>query len=213
MLDNYFGANRGLSKIVLTMDMIQSKRGQTRYPSLKCKAAQARHMAPFALHLANLHAHGDHRRPPFQFPPGHRLIASVAEHRARALNVFEGTSEFYQAIDVDDMSEHIAEAKAAMHKILDNLKVLSNMWLTACPPLLRSRQPWHVRQKAHMLVHLVEEQLELFGSPRQTWCYTDESFMHTLKRCASFCKHGSTLESTVLAKLRLAASVEHFMRD
>ena len=54
-----------------------------------------------------------------------------------------------------------------------------------------------------MLIHLVDDQLCLFGSPNRCWCYRDEDFVGCVKKIASKTKHPATLESRVMLKLRL----------
>ena len=74
----YYRAHTGLSQIHLTNNMVKGKDGG--YPSLKSKAAECRHLAGFAVVLAQKHAAGADGRAPFQFRPG-RLGAFSADYR------------------------------------------------------------------------------------------------------------------------------------
>ena len=58
----------------------------------------------------------------------------------------------------------------------------------------RTPYPFHLRLKAHLLQHLVEDQLDMWGSPSLFWCYGDENFIGAMKETAAKSKHPHTLE-------------------
>ncbi len=41
--------------------------------------------------------------------------------------------------------------------------------------------PFHIRPKAHLLQHLVQDKVPLFGAPSGFWGYGDEAFVGALK--------------------------------
>ena len=59
-----------------------------------------------------------------------------------------------------------------------------------------------------MVHHLVENQLNLWGSPRNFSCYCDEGFIGAMKNVCAMSKHPYTLEVSVLEKGRILAGVD-----
>ena len=45
----------------------------------------------------------------------------------------------------------------------------------------RQKMPFHVRPKIHMTQHLVDDQLDLWGNPRNLNCYMDEHYIGSMK--------------------------------
>ena len=68
--------------------------------------------------------------------------------------------------------------------------------------------PFHLRQKAHLCHHLVEEKILLFGSPSAFWRYRDEDFVGAIKAIARKSSHPFTLEQRIVEKLRILAALE-----
>ena len=91
---------------------------------------------------------------------------------------------------------------------LRSLVELNLLWRQDLPPEQRRCQPYHVRPKAHLLQHLVLDQLALHGSPSDCWCYLDESFVGDIKGIASGTKDPRTIETRIGQKLTLLAGVE-----
>ncbi len=58
-----------------------------------------------------------------------------------------------------------------------------------------------------MLDHLVRHQLRLWGNPRNSWCYGDESYVGALKALAAASHHPATLEQVVMGKMTICAGV------
>ena len=100
-----------------------------------------------------------------------------------------------------------------MYTFLQSLKDLNDVFITGLVvgSMAYRSAPFHVRQKAHMLQHLVEEGLPLWGNPRNFWRYMDESFVGAMKGAATRSKHRSTLQDTVMRKSRLFAGVQAFL--
>ena len=99
-----------------------------------------------------------------------------------------------------------------MFQFLQGMGQLNHMWRQGLADNLVSAQPWHIRPKSHMLQHLVQDQLDSWGSPSAFWCYSDESFVGSIKNVAMATKHPATLEDRVSEKVVLLAGVEHYRR-
>jgi hypothetical protein len=64
-----------------------------------------------------------------------------------------------------------------------------------------------------MLLHMVGDQLERFGSPSRCWCYRDEDYVGVVKLVAAKTKDPRTLEQRVHDKLMLMAGLEALAVD
>jgi hypothetical protein len=58
-----------------------------------------------------------------------------------------------------------------------------------------------------LLQHLVEEKIQLFGSPNSFHCYMDEDFVGVVKGVCAASKHPATLERRVSEKCQIMAGV------
>ena len=174
------------------------------YPFLKAKAAQAKHTSRFCLMLAQRQA-GYFDRAAFQFRAG-RLHGRSAEYRTLIVRLFEGVVEYYDALDVTPFVA--LNCRAAMYKFLRTLDSLHTLWCTGLGAEERRQQPFHVRQKTHMLTHLVDDQLECWGSPKMFTCYMDEDYVGACKQVCAACKHPATLERTAMEKTRVYAGCQ-----
>ena len=70
--------------------------------------------------------------------------------------------------------------------------------------------PFHIRMKTHLLLHLALDQINRWGSPRNAWCYRDESFVGALKLVCARLKHPWTLEETVTLKTKIFDAVQTY---
>jgi predicted nicotinamide N-methyase len=95
-----------------------------------------------------------------------------------------------------------------MYKYLQSLDRLNKLWRRDVPVEDRQKLPFHIRPKAHMLQHMVEDKLPLFGSPARFWCYRDEDYVGAIKNIAAKTKHPNTLEQRLCEKLRIWAALE-----
>ena len=88
---------------------------------------------------------------------------------------------------------------------LRSILKLHNLWRegVASGSVEMKSCPFALRQKSHMLQHLIEEHVAVFGSPTKFWCYRDEDFVGSIKDICSRTKHPSTLEARVLQKVRI----------
>ena len=96
---------------------------------------------------------------------------------------------------------------------LQSLEELNSLWRRGLTEERQKLQPWHERPKLHMLQHLVEDQLDRWGSPIFSWCYRDEDFIGESKQVAERSKH-KTLEANVMEKTSLSSGVAlHRVRE
>ena len=203
----YYRANPELDPTKLSTSQIRSR--LPGYPCLKAKAGVTRHLVGFALTLAARHAHGDGDRAPFSFRATSRLAPRVDEYRRLVLELFSGLNEYTLA--TDEEAYDIAACKRGMYRYLQSLRGLNVLWRHGAPAADHAVMPWHIRQKAHLLQHLVEDQLKRWGSPRRFWCYGDESFVGAMKDLAGRSKHPSTLELVVMQKLQVFCGVHAWL--
>ena len=202
----FYSANRErhLSS-VLPLSYAQIRATEPGYPSLKAKAAQTRHLADFAVILANRHKLGDASRRPWRFPSSSPHAARSADHLGLLVPLFEGMARFHHACLLTPFPD--AECKAALYMFLQSLKGLHELWRDGVPIEEQRSLPFVVRPKAHLLQHLVEDKLPLWGSPSLYWCYRDEDFVGFVKSMASKSKHPATIEARVGEKIRLHIGV------
>ena len=199
-----YTANPGLSALKVTPQQIKAK--DLGYPYLKRKAAQARHVAPFALTLARRHAYGDATREAFAFADNSPMVRCTEEYRRHVVDLFEALELYYESIHRDEFDPD--ECKGAIYRYSESLESLNRLWRADVPPEAHGTLPWHIRPTRHLLQHLAEDQLHKWGSPRRFWCYNDESFVGAIKNVAGRSRHPATLESVVMAKMQLFAGVE-----
>lgn len=190
----------------LTYSQLRSE--QPGYPFLKCKAAQVRCLAPFLLLLARRHLYGDGTRPAFAFKPSFRLAARSHEHSRLVVTCCEGVLDYHQSCKIEPFDP--VACKRAVYQVLTSLKALHDMWRVGVPDEDHGPLPWHCRPKAHLMQHLAEDQLELFGTPSLSHCYGDEDFCGCIKRVAVRTKHPWTLEKRVSEKCRILAGVDAY---
>jgi hypothetical protein len=204
MINEFYAAHPGLGLTKATplvwTQILAEKPG---YPNLKAKAAQTRHLAQFCLTLAQLHRSGNAGRPAFVFQPGHWLELEAARHRDLLVLLFEGFLEFNQSCACHPFVP--AECRAAMYKYLQALGDLHRLWRAGRTVEQQRRLPFHLRQKAHVCQHMVEEKIDAWGSPSSFWCYRDEDFIGCIKDIARKTMHPASLEEKLIHKLRILA--------
>ena len=201
-LELYYSANKAYSPLRLSMTQLKSK--TTPYPILKAKAAQAKHLCKFGLVLAHKQAGALGRRG-FEWRPSHRLHNRGHEYRTLIVQLFAAIVTYYDACDAD---EFVADrCIQPMYVFLQTMVQLHDLWCSGLNPDLAKYQPFHNRPKMHMLQHLVEDQLQLFGAPRNSSCYLDENFIGVLKLICGRSKHPKTIERVAMEKIRLGAGV------
>ena len=205
MLKSYHQASdKSRNKLQLTMSQIKAKKDPP-FPCLKAKAAETRHLAEFANTLAHMHA-GELNRARLKFHRNHPLAGKEDNHLTYLVQMTEGMVDYHNSCAASPFSA--SDCRTAMYSFLDAFKGLHDLWDSAMmTKKQRARCPFHVRPKTHMLMHVVDEQLGLFGSPNRCWCYRDEDFVGAVKTIASRSSHPTTLESRVCEKLTLLAGL------
>jgi hypothetical protein len=196
----YYSANPKLTRVQLTVNMIKNR--DCSYPTLKCKAAECRHLAGFAVFLAHRHRE---RNLVFQNP---RLEPFSAEYQGLAVTMAESLSAYHEACSVEPFNE--ALCKNSMLTFLKALTDMRMLFRRNLAPELHDSQPFIFRVKGHMLDHMVRECIGRWGSPRQFWCYADEDFVGMVKRIAVGSRHPKTLESVLLHKYRLYGALHEY---
>lgn len=211
-LKNFYRLRRqdGLTRIdPLSMSQIRaSKPGQP--PFLKAKAAQVRHVAEFALQLAYVHLYGEAEtgRQPFSFRPSSRMAAHTRRHLELLVLLFQSMDKYIRSLPEPFDP---AVCKAAMMQYLETLEDLHKLWRNGAPEHIHGALPFQVRPKAHVLEHLVLDQIQVFGSPAKFWCYRDEDYVGSVKSICSKTKHPSTLEVRVVQKLQILEGLNVFV--
>ena len=205
-LSEYYAANasRKLSQIghITQLMIFPASLG---YPYLKAKAAQTRHLADFGLALAHRHMQGSPDRPPLRFRAGHHLHGRHDEHLHFVTEAAEGMVGYHRACAAEAFDP--VACKNSMYRFLQSMSALNAMWRDGLEDRHHSVQPFHIRPKFHILQHLVEDQLLLWGSPSRAWCYRDEDFVGSVKKVASKSKNPATLEKVMTEKLMLLSGL------
>jgi hypothetical protein len=200
-LKRYYTANRhlGLSSIhPIHMSQIKT---DTKYPILKAKAAQCRHLAEFALVLAHRHRNGSRSRASYRFRPTSRMAAFTQEHLDNLVKTFDGLTKYHRSCSALPFDQ--AACRQALYQYLQGLGALNDIWKRGCPEADVNKMPFHLRQKCHAMQHLASDKLALWGSPVRSWCYRDEDFVGAIKTIAQKTSHPRTLEQRVMEKLMI----------
>jgi len=205
-INQYYAANRDRKLTRVTpLQMTQIKGKTLGYPYLKVSAAGCRHLGDFALALAYEHLQGSAEHDAFRFPRHHRLASQSDDHNLKVVECFEGLVQFQRSCSASPFAEE--DCKAGMYQFLQSFIYLHDLWRREVPEAHRGTLPFHSRPKAHMLQHLVEDKIALFGSPSTFWCYGDEDYMGAIKSVCASSKHPATLERRVGEKCQIAAGI------
>ena len=199
-LKEYYSANPPLTRVQLTVNMIKNR--DVAYPTLKCKAAECRHLAGFAVDLAHRHRL---RNLQFRNP---RLTPFSAEYQRLAVEMAEGLYAYHEACSAEPFSEEAC--KGSMLQFIKAITDLRGLFRRGLAIELHDSQPFIFRVKGHMLDHMVRESIARWGSPKNFWCYADEDFVGMVKRIAQSSKHPRTVEKTLLAKYRLYGALHAY---
>ena len=186
--------------------MLKGKVGS--YPTLKCKAAECRHLTGFAAVLAQWHAHGSGARAPFSFS-NPRLAPFSAEYRGLVVAMTSSLQEYHESCQAEPFVA--ADCQSSMQAFIEALSSLRILMRRGLAAPLHAAQPFPLRPKGHMLDHLVNDKVPLWGSPKGFWCYGDEDFVGVIKRIAMQTKHPKTMEQILLQKYRIFAGI-HALR-
>ena len=206
-LKDFYRAHPNLSSLYpLAYTQLRGKKSN--YPVLKAKAAQTRHLAGFALIVANWHMYGRGARPPYAFRAGSRLGPHSAEHRDLLLQLCTAVVAYYRSLSTRPFSQQ--DCKGAMYSVLQSLHSLHDLWRRDAPEGAQLFLPFNLRPKAHMLQRMIEDQLSTYGSPSSNWRYGDEDFCGAVKSICASLRHPSTLEARVCEKASLFSSIARY---
>ena len=160
----------------LTVERLRTKGG---WPKLKAKAAATRHLAAYALHVAQ------------QFG----AASSDAEGR-KIICLCQLLCRFYELLDSE--SQFLGQAAKLELPTLGNRLV--GLYSSLAIAAVRSgAKLWKLQPKLHMCLHLCEWQAITHGNPRYYWCYADEDLAGTMADIAEAC-HPSTMATSGLFK-------------
>ena len=173
-LNAWYKANKCSSKIQgkLSHQRLRSTDG---WPKLKAKAAATRHLAKYALHLAQTFASADERP-----------IVAVCQLLTRFYEILESESMFLGAA-----------ARAELPRLGQQLAVIySGLASRAAANLVKA---WKMTPKMHLFLHLCEWQSLDHGNPRYYWTYADEDLAGLMAEVAESC-HPRTMAASALFK-------------
>ena len=153
-------------------------RGTSSWPTLKSKAANARHLAPYALELVLKYGTGSTED---------NKILAVAQLLVR----------FYELLNENSMYLNEA-AKTELARLGRRLCIIYSD--LAADALVRGDKLWKVNPKLHIFNHLCEWQVPTWGiNPRFFWTYADEDLVgHMIEIATSL--HTTTLPENALFK-------------
>jgi hypothetical protein len=203
-LKDYYDANRDrkLSSLYpLTRSML--KGDDDKCPSLKSKAAECRHLADFAVVLANRHRYGNPGRSRLVFRG--RMRGKEEQHYSGIVDACEGMVAYQASVTAPEFNAHTC--KQAMYVCLQGLARPNRLWREGLPEAEKAYQPFPIKPKAHMLQHLCEDKLPIWGSPSNSWCYRDEDYIGSIKKIAALSSHPRTLEQRVMEKLLILSGM------
>ena len=183
----------------------QLKAEKPGYPYLKASAAGCRHAAEHALALAHQHLHGVGEHGPYRFRASHPLAGRSDEHNQLVVDMMEGLVSYQRASYTEPFDPHAC--RQAMYQFLQKFIDLHRLWRAVTPEDTHHSLPFHARPKAHLLQHLVDQKIWMFGSPNEFHCYMDEDFVGSIKGVCAASKHPATLEKRVSQKCQLQAGV------
>jgi hypothetical protein len=192
------------SRVFPTMAQIKSKK-TPKYPYLKAKAAETRHLAEFCMVLARLMRFGGPGIAPLKFRLSHPMAGKEEQILQSLTLCFDNMAFYHRSCAAEPFVA--VDCKTTMYRFLQGFASLHTIWRVGRPEAECAAAPWHLRPKAHVLQHLVEDQLRLWGSPSRSWCYRDEDFVGAVKRIAARSMHPSTLEARLTEKLCLLSGL------
>ena len=157
---------------------IERLRASNGWPKLKAKAAATRHLARFALRIAERYGLGDRQR-------------AVCKLLCR----------FYQILDTE--SQFLDEATKAELPTLG--RKLTHVYTSlAAAALAEGAKRWKMSPKIHVFDHLCCWQAIELGNPKFYWVYADEDLVGQMIEVSQSC-HPLTVAATALFKWVLLA--------
>ena len=174
----------------LTVEMFQKK--GTAYPTLKCKAAESRHLIKAMIvvlrNCSTGSAHDDHR-----------------------LFAYESIDAMYDLVHSSGLFLSPAEAALTLQHCEEFLLHLN--WL-ATEAMNAGKLLWGITTKHHYLWHVAW--FARYQSPRASWCYQFEDFIGKIQGSGMACTAGTAMHRVpekVFQNYRLAMSqlLQHYM--
>ena len=196
-LERFYRLNPGKTQLRLVLNMVKPADGG--WPTLKSKAAECRHLTDFVYIIAQRHKR---RQYTFDDP---RLHPYSAQYQATVVDVMESLRGYHGSCA--EANFDAAACRRHMHKFISSYSELRLLFRRNLPEGLHYAQPFNFRPKAHMLLHIVDQKIDIWGSPREFWCYADEDFVGLVKRICLMTRHPANLENNVLIKYRLFAAL------
>ena len=147
------------------------------YPKLKTKGAQTRHLAPYALTVAQRFSLGT---------TYDKMKIAVAQLLCKLYNIMASSSQF------------MTPAALAEFRSTGQRMVLLHSKMHA-DAFERGERMWKFPPKAHLIDHMVSYQASEWGNPSYSWCYGDEDLVGQCIEIASSC-HPKTCNITALIK-------------
>ena len=172
----YYKRDKVVSKLQGKMQ-IERLRTSKGWPKLKAKAAATRHLAQFALELAERHL--DQPR------------IFVCRLLCRFYQILESEGQFLTA----SAKEELPGLGRRLGELYCRL---------AQDALARKVRMWKVSPKLHLFIHLCEWQAIELGNPTFYWVYSDEDLVGQMIEVAQTC-HPTTVNATALYKWALLA--------
>ena len=171
-MQNWYKSHKLCSKWQgkFTVDRVRTSGG---WSKLTRRAASTRHLAHFALHLAQTFGTSEDRR---------------------VLAVCRLLCEFYGIVSSESMCL-TASVKEKLPVVGRNLAIICSA--LAEPALASHTRMWKMHPKAHFFVHMCEWQAVEVGNPRFYWTYSDEDLVGLLVEVAQSC-HPKTLAASAL---------------
>jgi hypothetical protein len=120
--------------------------------------------------------------------------------------MFEGMVDYNNACRAQEFVGE--DCRAAMYKYLGALGGLHRLWREGLAEDQQTGLPFVLRPKCHVLQHLVEDKVPIWGSPAIFWTYRDESYIGAVKKIALKSRHPATMEQRVLEKLRTLTKLQ-----
>ena len=151
--------------------------GKGKFPKLRCKAAEARHIVPWALKLAQENN-------------------TESRHDKLRLACVQSLCDFYNQIETKPRhysEDDCEEAKQSMRMVCSCYAALSREAHEAGLRL------WRLVPKFHLSIHLAEYTIPMWGNPRFYWTYSDEDLVGQVIEVAQSC-HPSTMTAVALYK-------------
>ena len=154
------------------------------WPRLKAKAAATRHLAAYALDLAQRFAKAD------------SPDLWVQAHDEMSIAVCQLLVEFYSIMKNESMNLSAA-AKTRLPQLANSLAQIYSNLSRMC--FDRGLRLWKLSPKLHLFLHLCMEQPPEMGNPSFWWCYGDEDLVKWMIQIAEGV-HPLTLATSVLTK-------------